>query len=134
MSGSQRSRPVGARVAIAVGARTACLRIPTIRLGLFGSRSLGGLLDEGASAPYWAGAGMINLSGVLHWDVLPPGAFSLEARGPASWRARLALATINRRDLAATVRNKTSAERPRPMNASNDTPLKSDTSAAPFDP
>ena len=134
MSGSQRSRPVGARVAIAVGARTACLRIPTIRLGLFGSRSLGGLLDEGASAPYWAGAGMINLSGVLHWDVLPPGAFSLEARGRISLRARLALATINRRDLPTTACNKTSAARQRPMSVRNDTPLKRETSAAPFDP
>ena len=76
----------------------------------------------------------MDLSGILHWDVPPPGAFSLEARGRISLRARLALATTNRRDLPATVRNKTSAERQRQMNASNDTPLKSDTSAAPFDP
>jgi hypothetical protein len=135
---SQRNRPDGAREEI--DNRAVCVRIPAeIRFGLMGSRSLAGLLAEGTftKAPYGAGAGTITGKGALDREVAPDGALAWEARGRLSPRALLALLSINRCNFSAIVRSKACAKNPwraTKMNANNNTPLTSGTSAASFEP
>ena len=104
-----------------------------------GSRSLVGLLDEGAltKGAYGAGSGAIAGGGVLDREVPPEGPLAWAGRGRRSSRALFASLSINRCNLRAIVRSNALAKNPcraTKMNANNNMPLTSGAIAANFEP